>query len=266
MNLATNARHAMAENGGTLSIRLGTDAVAPNNRKMAILTVSDTGQGIAPQILDRIFDPYFTTKEKGKGTGMGLSVAQGIIASHSGHIRVTSTKGRGTTLVIDLPLYIGAVPQADPLQKSSTVAGGDESILVVDDEPGIAESASQILTQLGYRVQSCTSPQDALALIVRDPSGVDLLVTDMTMPGMTGLALAQDAWQVKPELPVVLCTGYSDQIGKEKALELGLADFLMKPTHADELASAVRHALDGDMAAAMQKRQNRMERMKQNGF
>jgi PAS domain S-box-containing protein len=249
MNLATNALHAMSETGGTLSIRLATKKNTAEKKQAAILTVSDTGHGIAPEIRDRIFDPYFTTKEKGKGTGMGLSVVHGIISSHGGRIHVTSTPGKGATFVIELPLEKGSVAPPDLSTEPLNDGGGHESILVVDDEPTLAETTSQILLQLGYQVHTCIHPQEALALLTRSLTPIDLLITDMTMPKMTGLALAQAAWQVHPKLPVVLCTGYSDQIEKEMALSIGMAAFLMKPTHRSELAAVVRRALDGRIKA-----------------
>ena len=251
MNLITNAFHAVEKNEGTISIRLRettldageTTENFPKPGKYALLSVSDTGHGIEPGILNRIFDPYFTTKEKGKGTGLGLAVAYGIVKQHLGDIRVESEIGKGATFHVYLPLMEKS-SEDTPVAEEKQTAGGTERILLVDDEAPVALLEKQILSRLGYRVTTYTSSLEALAAFRSSPQDFDLVITDLTMPNLTGDRLAGEVMLARPELPVIVCTGYSNKISEEKTLQLGIRALLMKPVPRAVLAQTVRNVLD----------------------
>lgn len=251
MNLCTNAAHAMEATGGVLKVELSNATLDQRDArfdadlepgKYVRLTVSDTGHGIDPQILQRIFDPYFTTKEKGKGTGLGLAVVHGIVKSHGGAIDVFSELGNGTRFEVLFPAiegYSGAEQQS-----VATLRGGSERILLVDDEKALADIEKQMLDLLGYHVEIRTSAVEALEAFRSNSDKFDLVVTDLTMPQMTGMQLARKMIQFRPGMPIILCTGFSDQIDEKQALAAGVRAFLLKPLVASELAAAVRKALD----------------------
>ena len=251
MNLCTNASHAMREKGGTLDIRLvqerveqartlnSFDLTAGNYAK---LTVSDTGCGIDPSIMNRIFDPFYTTKPPGEGTGLGLSVVYGIVRNHDGAVDVTSEPGKGTTVSVYLPLVETGELISERI--SERIPGGSERILFVDDEPALVELGSMMLTSFGYHVTSRTSSSEALEAFRAAPHDFDLVITDMTMPNMRGDGLAGELLKIRPDISIILCTGFSEMISEEKAKSLGIRQFIMKPIFKKDLAKAVRDVLD----------------------
>jgi CheY-like chemotaxis protein len=252
MNLGTNAYHAMGEAGGVLAIDLNRVEIdlfdekshslqlAPG--KYLLLRICDNGCGMERGLVDKIFDPYFTTKPKERGTGLGLAVVHGIVKSHDGHISVYSEPGKGTTFQIYLPELVGQAEE-NRLQESHDIPLGQESILVVDDEAVVAVLHQRILESLGYSVEICTKPEKALALLTADPSAYDLLLTDMTMPKMNGAMLTQAALKIRPTLPVILCTGFSELINEQKAMAIGVRAFAMKPLVRKSIATTIRQAL-----------------------
>jgi nitrogen-specific signal transduction histidine kinase/ActR/RegA family two-component response regulator len=251
MNLCTNAGHAMEADGGTLEITLGNVAPGDEDERLrpvvrgggsVRLSVSDTGSGIDPAVLPHIFEPYFTTKGPGKGTGLGLSVVHGIVASHDGTIRVDSEPGRGTVFHVHFPL--ADRPVTPETAENQPLPRGSGRILFVDDEPELADLGSRMLRSLGYEVESRTSPIEALEAFRADPGRFDLVITDLTMPNMTGLKLAGHLGEIRPGTPVVLCTGFSDHANEQRARELGMRAFLFKPLLMRDLALAVRKAMD----------------------
>lgn len=254
MNICTNAAHAMGEKGGILSVLLAAENVSaaeagdvnllPGN--YVRLSISDTGQGIAPDIIDRIFDPFFTTKETGEGTGLGLSVVYGIVKNHDGSIRVKSEPGQGTTFDIYLPQL---VEQEDVSETSpaESVPRGHERILIVDDEKDLVYLMQRMLADLGYRVTACTDSREMLKIYQAAPESYDLIITDMTMPHLSGSELAQEIIKLRPTQSIILCTGYSSYIDAEKAKQLGIKRFLLKPVAGRELAFTVRKALDEEV-------------------
>ena len=258
MNLGTNAAHAMQPHGGALDVALETVIVnadeairRPDLRegRYVRLTITDTGHGMDRATIDRIFEPFFTTKAPGEGTGLGLSVVHGIVRSHDGVIAVTSEPGHGTTFQIHFPVYevrtpafgISAVPR--PL-------GGHQRVLVVDDEPAVARSSARILERFGYGVTFHTDPTEALAAFREHPDAFDLVISDLTMPGLSGLELAREMLALRPGLPVILTSGYVDEDTLASALSLGVRDVLLKPVMANQLADAVRLAVTGKTGAA----------------
>ena len=248
MNLCANAYQAMEEKGGTLSLSLRALSIAeaegdllPGN--YVRLTIGDTGPGIAPEVLPRIFDPFFTTKEVGKGTGMGLSIVHGIVKSCGGSISCASTLGRGTVFDITLPRLAGEAVVLEP-RDSEQVPGGGEHILYVDDEEMLREMGSHMLKRLGYRVTARGNSLEALVCFQNDPRSFDLVITDQTMPGMTGIDLARRLLQLRPELPIILCTGFSNLVSKERAKAMGIQGFAMKPMSKKDIAVLVRQLLD----------------------
>ena len=253
MNLITNAYHAMEPAGGTLTIALGRHAITEHASRQLTpapgdyvrLAVTDTGKGIDAAILERIFDPYFTTKAEGKGTGLGLSVIHGIVSEYAGDIQVESRPGRGTTFTILLPCLQSAIEKRVSPEKAS-IQGGNERILLVDDEVAVVNMVKKMLTRLGYAVTACTSSKDALATFRDDPSHFDLVVTDMTMPGMTGDQLTRALKAIRQDIPVVLCTGFSNQIDAAGAARIGAAGFVLKPILKRDIARAIRMALGVD--------------------
>ena len=252
MNLATNAAHAMREKGGTLDIDLSDFSVSPSNGNphgiepgsYMKLTVRDTGTGIPPEIVDRIFDPFFTTKKVGEGTGLGLSVVLGIVKQARGYITVESEPPLGSTFDAYFP-KIASEPAAERMAGDETTPIGNERILFVDDEEALIEMGEELLAELGYEVTCCTSSREALALFRLDPSRFDLVVTDLTMPDMTGIQLAAELLAIRPDIPVILCTGFSHTANEESARAAGIKGFAMKPLTKRELAKTVRKVLDG---------------------
>ncbi len=254
LNLYTNAAHAMEETGGTLEISIQNQVLDNNSADIypdlspgnyITIKVSDTGQGISPEIKDRIFDPYFTTKEIGKGTGMGLSVVHGIIQSHQGAISVDSEPGKGSTFRILLPVIEEeAVIESKSFEELPT---GNERILFIDDEKSILKMAQKILERLGYQVETKHNPVDALESFLSKPEQFDLVVTDMTMPDMTGDKLIEQILNISPDMPTILCTGFSEKISEEKAQELGIKAFVLKPLVKRDFAVTVRKVLDENL-------------------
>ena len=251
MNLATNAYHAMEATGGRLKVHLKQERLEPGQSLLpelvpgeyALLTIADTGIGIGKDIMDKIFDPYFTTKETGKGTGLGLSVVQGIVKSCDGDIRIYSEPGKGTEVHVYLPIMApkGVDIQTDP---SEPIQSGTEKILLVDDEATIVKMEQQMLERMGYRVTIRTGSVDALEAFKANYDAFDLVITDMTMPNMTGIQLAEAIKKIRPEIPVILCTGFSHQINKEKSKALGIQGYVMKPVIKREIAEVIRKVLD----------------------
>jgi CheY-like chemotaxis protein len=206
------------------------------------LRISDTGHGMEKAILDRIFDPFFTTKEPGEGTGMGLAVVMGIIKSHGGIITVDSEIGKGSTFNVFLPVIQQDVEQE--VRTKAPIPTGNERILFIDDEKTLVDLGRQILQRLGYEVTIRTSSVEALELFMEQPHKFDLVITDMTMPNMTGDELAGKLMNIRADIPVILCTGYSERISKERANDLGIKEFILKPIVMRELAKTVRNVLD----------------------
>jgi len=251
MNLCVNAGHAMEKDGGVLQIDLSNAALTQEDTRFdpkvepgdfVKLTVSDTGHGMEPPVLQRIFDPYFTTKELGKGTGLGLTAVHGIVTSHGGMIRVDSEVGKGTTFTIFLPRAMGFEKVEDKPRQPLPM--GTEKILFVDDEKVLADLGRQILGELGYQVETRTSPVEALEAFRANPQKFDLVITDLTMPQMTGLNLARKIMEIRPGMPIILCTGFSEQANEKAANAMGICAFLLKPLVMRDMAGAVRKALD----------------------
>ena len=253
MNLCSNAADAMQpKGGGTLTVRLErihlNEAAAEKHMDLTVdpyikLTVSDTGIGMDSETLEHIFEPFFTTKETGKGTGMGLAVIHGLVISHGGAIMVDSKLGKGTDFEIYLPA-IEIEKENEEAVRQSSVPKGTERILYVDDEEPLVLMNRKHLKKLGYRVTVCTDPGKALDLFLTSPDDFDLLVSDQTMPKMTGDLLAGEVLKVRPDLPVILCTGFSEHLTADKAEAMGVKKLIMKPVGAAELAVIIRNVLD----------------------
>jgi PAS domain S-box-containing protein len=253
MNLCTNAAHAMRGIKGELKVSLVPVNVEPpdelvihhdlSSGRYLRLTVSDTGAGIDNEIIGRIFDPFFTTKELGEGTGLGLSVVYGIVKNYGGTITVQSEVGKGTEFNVYLPL-LTEVEDKHEAKIESPIPGGKERILFVDDEAGLVELTTSKLRGLGYDVVGRTSSLEALELFRARPDSFDLVITDMTMPNMTGSELAQQLMRLRSDIPVILCTGFSEVITPEKARAIGVREFIMKPIVQRQIAEAIRRVLD----------------------
>ncbi len=253
MNLCTNAYHAMRETGGALTVSLQPLAVAPgqstfSNRlspgSYVQVEITDTGHGIEKDDLDRIFEPYFSTKAKGEGTGLGLAVVHGIVKSYNGVITVDSEPGEGTTFRIILPAVAAA---RENIQKNmpQSLPTGNERILLVDDDVDITRLHQKTLQTLGYTVTALNASSEALAAFQRQPDNFDCIITDMTMPEMTGAELAEHLQAIRPGIPIILCTGFSELVNKKRAKEIGVTAFIMKPVALNDFAGVVRKALDG---------------------
>ncbi len=250
MNLLTNASCAMEAEGGILTVEMTDVKHNPQSRLTSEglrygtymkITISDTGSGISPEIMDSIFEPYFTTKGPGEGTGMGLATVNGIVESYGGKITADSQLGIGSTFTVYLPL---AKMQADfPEYIPEQLPSGSEHILFVDDEAPIAKMGARNLESLGYRVTTRTSSVEALELFKSKPTDFDLIVTDMTMPNLTGDNLAIELLKIRPDIPVILCTGYTTKISEEDALEIGVKAFVYKPIVKSDLAKTIRKVL-----------------------
>ena len=250
MNLCSNASHAMREEGGVLGVKLtpvqmgaGEAAQYPGLKPGPYLrlTVSDTGRGIPPELMEKIFDPFFTTKKTGEGTGMGLAVVHGLVKSYGGAITVRSEPGRGSTFEVFIPRAdSGPEPRMSAARAFSL---GNERVLLVEDEEIQLRSFEGMLQRLGYRVTSRRNGLDALAEFETHPDNYDLVITDQTMPKMTGVQLAKALLEVRPSIPVILCTGYSEIIDAEAAKELGVREFVMKPFSVAQFSATIRKVL-----------------------
>ena len=283
MNLCTNAAHAMQENGGILEVGIqnmdfglrsadfrkdekrttlvghASDSTGQTNQisesqieyldilpgHYLELTVRDTGIGMTPDVLGRIFYPYFTTKEKGHGTGLGLSVVHGIIKSHGGSITVESKPGQGTTFHVYLPRMEYSKETANKMAASpyKGIPTGHERILFIDDEQALVDIGKQMLEHLGYEVIIRTSSIEALELFKAEPDRFDLVITDMTMPNMTGERLAKAMIKIRPDIPIIVCTGFSERINEETVRQIGIRKLAMKPLVMQDLAGAIRRVL-----------------------
>ncbi|KAB2887822.1 MAG: transporter substrate-binding domain-containing protein, partial [Desulfobulbaceae bacterium] len=251
MNLGTNAYHAMEGSGGTMDIELAetdlsADEVAHEPGLAAgrffRITVRDTGQGIHPDLQGRIFDPFFTTKEVGKGTGMGLAMVHGIVRNHGGCITVESRPGEGAAFHVFLP---AVEPQRVPEDAvEERLPGGSERVLFVDDETMLVEMGRDMLSRLGYRVTAVNSSLEALEIFRRAPGDFDLVISDQTMPGMTGDELARQILRIRPDMPVIVCTGYSSVLSENKVRAIGVRELLLKPILKKDLSLVIRRVLD----------------------
>ena len=251
MNLCTNAAHAMRAKGGTLvvslsDVQLQTETMDHHSDlkpgKYVQISVKDSGEGMKPEVLQRIYEPFFTTKERDKGTGMGLAVVHGIVSSFDGRIYVTSEPGVGTTVKVYLPII--NQKSVIPAEVPEELPVGHERILFIDDEPDIVEIGKRALEDLGYQVDSRTSSLEALKLFQSQSQRYDLVISDMTMPQMTGDKLAKKLIKIQKDIPIILCTGFSSKITSEVAREIGIRALLMKPIVRNELATVVRKVLN----------------------
>ena len=251
MNLCTNAAHSMRQKGGVLEVILQDEHLGANEAAQYThlslghylrLSVKDTGSGISSDILDKIFEPYFTTKDTGEGTGLGLAVVHGIVKSYGGDISVESKVGIGTTFHVLLPLVETEIPDISDVK--ADLPTGDEHILLVDDEEEIVKIERLMLERLGYRVTALTSSIETLEVFSDNPDKFDLVITDMTMPNMTGKELSKKLLNIKSGIQIILCTGYSEQINEKIAKDIGIRALIMKPLAIHELANTIRNVLD----------------------
>jgi PAS domain S-box-containing protein len=251
MNLITNAYHAVEKASGKIAIQL-KEIILDNDDlidsplqpgQYVMLSVSDNGVGIPKEIMNNIFEPYFTTKKKGKGTGLGLAVVYGILTEHKGDIKVYSEKGLGTTFNVYLPLMKKS-DEVISTEKELTKLTGTERILLVDDEKSVVRLEKQMLERLGYNVSARSNSLEALETFNSNPDGYDLVISDMTMPNMTGDQLARKLMSIRPNIPIIICTGFSERLNKEQAESDKIKGFLMKPVVKSEMAQMVRKVLD----------------------
>jgi PAS domain S-box-containing protein len=250
MNLCTNAAYAMRGTKGSIEISLQgaafdqTDLLEADMQpgEYLVLSIKDTGPGMSEEVKKRIFEPFFTTKPVGEGTGLGLSVAYGIVKSHGGNITVDSKPGKGSIFKVYLPM--AGVHVSEKAEPAKPIPKGKERVLFVDDEEMIVQSMRNMLERLGYKVTTATDSENALRLFSAKPSEFDLVITDQTMPRMSGEDLGKKLMRIRPDIPVILCTGYSDLVSSEKATSIGFRGFLMKPFSLRESAELVRRVLD----------------------
>ncbi|HPS87120.1 MAG TPA: response regulator [Spirochaetota bacterium] len=250
INLCTNAAHSMDLMEGEITIKLlnmyiDNDYITthPGLKEgwHVLIEVTDNGSGISPDIIDRIFEPFFTTKEKGKGTGLGLSVIHGIVNNHKGSISVQSEPGKGTVFEVFLP--VTGEPSRHMEKTIEKPHSGNATILLVDDEKMLTEINSSILESMGYTVLTCNNGSEALEIFRNHPGTINLVITDMTMPGMTGLHLTSEIRKINPHIPVLLCTGFNEQLTREKTEAAGIYEILMKPFTSLELGQAIKRGL-----------------------
>jgi signal transduction histidine kinase len=242
MNLCTNAAQAMQGKVGILRVEL-KEIESPSGLSFLRLTVSDTGDGIPPDILERVFDPYFTTKKPGEGTGLGLSVVHGIVKRLGGVIKIDSTPGKGTIVSVKIPLIDVELKPKEVLLHD--IPTGNETILLVDDEEALLGTFQKILEQMNYTVITVDNSPGALEIFRKTPSRFHLVICDMTMPQMTGIQLAGELLSLRPDLPIILCTGFSEFVDAKKSKAVGIKEFLMKPFSKRTLATTIRRVLDG---------------------
>lgn len=253
MNLCTNAYHAMADKGGVLKISLENIKIGESSEGQSSfltpglyvkLTVADTGHGIDPGEMNRIFDPYHTTKDPGIGIGLGLFVVRGIVEDMEGEISVDNEPGKGARFIIFIPVAKEGV-KAQEISKITFPTTGTERILFIDDEEALVQLGKQMLELFGYQVVACASPVEALELFMEKPDKFDLVITDLTMPKMTGDKLAAEFVKIRPDIPVIMCTGNKNWVDKDSEGKKAITAFILKPVHMDELGQKIREVLDG---------------------
>lgn len=251
INLCTNAAYSMRENGGVLEVNLDNIQIAEGEKAACYglipgnyirLTVNDTGSGIEPEIIEQIFDPYFTIKNMEKGNRMGLAVVHRIVKGHGGNITATSEPGKGTRFEVVFP--VAEIEAELETKTSGSLPRGTERILFVDDEMLIVKIAKQMLYRLGYQVDARINNLEALEVFRKNPDAFDLIITDYTMPNMTGRKLAKELMGIRPDIPIILCTGFNEQIDEDLAKKMGIKAFIMKPIRAREIATTIRKVLD----------------------
>jgi CheY-like chemotaxis protein/two-component sensor histidine kinase len=251
MNLIINAYHAVAKSNGRISIHLGSTHLACTDQaefslkpgNYVLLSVSDNGCGIDPAIMDKIFEPYFTTRPREEGSGLGLAVVYGTVKAYGGDIKIDSEVGKGTAIQIYLPLTEKTEKASLP-EPEVAHPTGNERILFVDDEEMVVHIANLMLERLGYQVTSHTDSAEALEAFRADPGAYDLVISDMTMPKMTGDRLAAELLKIRPGLPVIICTGYSERMGQGEIEAIGVRGFLKKPISISDISRKVRDILD----------------------
>ena len=252
MNLCANASYAMQDQGGVLTVALNkveiNEADSPALGGAAPgdylkLSVSDTGPGIPPELVSRIFEPFFTTKKAGEGTGMGLALVYGIVKSYGGGISLDNNPGRGACFNVFLPVYLEDEAQEPTFTEPRGLPLGAEKILLVDDEQALIKVGSSLLTKLGYEVTAEQSSLDALEIFSKNPDYFDLVITDQTMPKMTGLELSARITALRPDIPVILCTGFSNRVTHSSLMENNITKLLLKPLSIELLARSIREAL-----------------------
>jgi nitrogen-specific signal transduction histidine kinase/CheY-like chemotaxis protein len=252
INLCTNAGQAMRATKGVLDVRVGDFALAPGADSphpdmepgtYVRLSVTDTGGGIDDLIKDRIFEPFFTTR-RSEAAGMGLSVVYGVVKSHHGAITVTSAPGKGSTFTVYFRKLREAISQQEKT-RAGRAARGKGRILFVDDEEALVEIAKQMLERLGYEVVAERDSAKALKHFQREPERFDLVITDQTMPNMTGIELAKKLMSIKKDIPIILCTGFSEIISPESARAMGIREFVMKPIIKNEMAETIKRVING---------------------
>ncbi|MBU0991978.1 MAG: response regulator [Proteobacteria bacterium] len=253
MNLVTNAYHALDMTGGTIKVSLSETKIEPDNtiglqlasgEKYAHLVFTDSGKGISKENIDRVFDPYFTTKEEGKGTGLGLSIVHGIVAASGGAIKIDSEPEKGTNVHVYLPVFERLQEQISGVTDDGEITGGTERILLVDDETAILKIVSKQLERLGYRITAFDKSTSAVEAFRKAPDMFDVVITDMTMPELTGIQVSKEIKKIAPNTPVVIFTGFSDKIDSEKCRLLGINGYIMKPVVKHDIAAIIRKVLD----------------------
>lgn len=242
INLCTNSSHAMDGEHGTLTVKLAASEPDSSGKDWLCLSVADTGSGIPQEVQHRIFEPYFTTKEKSRGTGMGLAMVHGIVSRMGGHIDINSTPGKGTIFSVYLPVSNQPI-RIDQVINTTDFQRGSASVLVVDDEAQVVRVTSELLASLGYKVTSRTSPLSALSLVSDNPEGFDLVLTDQIMPELTGVELSRKIKRIRADLPIVLFTGYSDKLSAVDAQKAGIIRYCMKPVSLKDLSIILHETL-----------------------
>ncbi len=252
INLCSNAAHAMRDMGGKLEVKLNNinDQSTDPDGELKLegfvqLVVKDYGQGIAPEIQERVFDPFFSTKNPGEGTGLGLSVVHGIVASHEGKITLKTEPGKGTIFSIHFPGIEKG--QARIFKEERPLPSGSETILFIDDEEALVDAGKRMLERLGYHVHPATHAKEALKIFKMQPDAFDLIITDLTMPHMTGIELSKSILDIRPHMPIIICTGFSNLVKPKEIKELGIKAYIIKPFVKRKLAEAVRKVLDDAM-------------------
>ena len=256
MNLCINAYHAMAASGGVLHVELEETKIARKDPAVeeslepgpyAKLIVRDTGKGMSQAVAERVFEPYFTTKHQGEGTGLGLSVVHGIVKSCAGAISLSSEPGAGTTVTVLLPVIEPQGPEANENETSALpLPSGTERIMIVDDEETIIEMERKMLEGLGYRVAGFLDSEEAREAFLADPGAIDLVLTALAMPRLTGIELAEEMLAARGDIPIILCTGYGEMVDEKRLLRVGIRELYPKPVRRRGLAERIRRVLDTD--------------------